>query len=1206
MAVTILSAVSGAPGVEAAAEQGRVSLSVGGTRNQFLRVLPSNSVCSNFVLEARPVSAGAVELRWNGPVDAIIERKAKEGAFETVRRAGPHAGALGNVPMLAYFDRGLAEDTEYTYRFTAPVGSNSVSGLKDETNQVLAQATCTTFSVRDRVRVMDDAKKPAPDRLAALYSLGDMGPAAAAAAPEIAKVLLDSEKDRGAMHWLAVWSLWKIGPTHVTKDQRAAVEKILARFEKYDQALLPAPARCLIQEANAERPLFGQYQMCLPSWYPPGEKMSQKVSDEEFFGRWNAASNDWAVKPVVQYGFSTNLNPVGKAALRGDYEQAKNELLTYYRNRKEVPRPKVQPGGLSLGEECALRGLYGYGESPVGAFTVKGDWQWHTVNLTSGIVFGTYCIIDWERAGKVGIRSRESSGYAPRLELVTDKTSHRLEAAADTYVRAGNWGPGWTGEYVNRNFGGETNLLVQEGEPGFTALNPVSEDTMRAYLYFEIPEAIRVGREKVVSAKLQLYAKTMGDCKEVGLLVQGGRDSTVQGREHSLTWANHSPATFIYQDLDFHYHRAPGSETQWGYVAARGGFPIGLAKVFARTGNEQAAYTGIFRTLDFYSKQRVGFHYVLDTAWRLKNAPAMLLALESDFMTPDTAISMLKAFYEHGRRCSIEPGAPGNHARTIHCAWTEFNTYLPEISLPGWFDASTSRMADNLGHSMFSDGSYKDASVGYMMGTLRYMDSVIEMVREVRGEDVHSRLKENLRRFSTYYMSMTTPSGHLYHWGDGGRGHIRDIILTVGRKFNDPYLIYFGSKGKEGEPIPYLSTFYPVGKTFAMRTSWVDGNGLGAFINARVGGGHSHPDALGLDMYAYGRYLLVDPGTGSYNANDPAAAWMCGRTIAHNTIEINGQAQARVGASDMQVMSNPIFDYVSAWHGGYAGFRHERRVLFVRPSYWIVSDLVKAPEGLHSYRQAWHPEMGNNVFIEDKTKRVQTRFTNGANLQIVPADPDAVTAGVHSGYVEAHPEKFISFDQNASGDVTFDTILYPTREGDSTTVAVERLAVTGPGGALAVTNATALKITIGKDRTGYYYQSYVGPSLVEGRGDPQADALRSPVPVTFGEFTFDGDMAYVETDRKNGIVYAAIRRGSRLTLNPKGADQAETLIQADGPVEELGLRFEDGALYIETPVKEPDFTIHAPAGLRRAILKGAEVPFIKEGENTRISGSLKL
>jgi hypothetical protein len=346
---------------------------------------------------------------------------------------------------------------------------------------------------------------------------------------------------------------------------------------------------------------------------------------------------------------------------------------------------------------------------------------------------------------------------------------------------------------------------------------------------------------------------------------------------------------------------------------------------------------------------------------------------------------------------------------------------------------------------------------------------------------------------------------------------------------------------------------------------------------------------LGFDMYAYGRYLLVDPGTGSYNANDPAAAWMCGRTIAHNTIEIDGRSQARSGSSDMQAFSNPIFDYVSAWHDGYAGFRHERRVLFVRPSYWIVSDLVLAPEGLHSYRQAWHPEMGNNVFIEDKTKRVQTRFTNGANLQIVPADPDTVTAGVHSGYVEAHPERFVSFDQKASGDVTFDTILYPTREGESTTVAVSRLPITGVTGGLRRVG-TALRIDIGKHRTGFYYQSY----------------LKNPVPVTFGEFTFDGDMAYVETDRKKGIVYAAIRRGSRLTLNPKGADQAEILIQANGPVEELGLRFKDGALYIETPVKEPDFTIHAPAGLRRAILKGAEVPFIKEGETVRISGSLKL
>lgn len=73
-------------------------------------------------LEALPVSAGAVELRWNQGVGHRLERQAKGGAFEEVGRMTLTCGTVENVPMRSYLDRGLAADTEYTYRFAVPNG----------------------------------------------------------------------------------------------------------------------------------------------------------------------------------------------------------------------------------------------------------------------------------------------------------------------------------------------------------------------------------------------------------------------------------------------------------------------------------------------------------------------------------------------------------------------------------------------------------------------------------------------------------------------------------------------------------------------------------------------------------------------------------------------------------------------------------------------------------------------------------------------------------------------------------------------------------------------------------------------------------------------------------------------------------------------------------------------------------------------------
>ncbi len=1266
----------------------------------------------DLTLEALPVSAGAVELRWNEPVAATIERRAGDGAFETVTRTALNAGTLGNVPMQSYFDRGLAADTAYTYRLVVPNGWHydfgpkaeaaaadhlRVSGAevftesggfgfekassdgtvghsprprestfanqsvpfiqrvpnghyligaggelgqfvingtevkteplyrnireitdvpievtdgrlvvdprgarfawlnivpRDEPVRILASASCQTLSIPHMLGIMGDAKKPMPDRLAALYSLGDMRASASSAAPKIAEVLLKTEQDQGPMHLLAVWSLWKIGAEHVKPGQRAAVETILARFATYNRALLPAPARAVIQEANAERPLFGQYQMVL-SHGKHGEKLPPRVSDEAFFGRWETATGDWAIKPVVQYDFSPNLNATLEAAKRGDYDAAKAALLEYYRNREAPPRPDVAPldEAGSLAGEAALRGVAGLDIR--GTLTVRGDWQWYTVELPGNKVENVYLISDWDRTGLVGIRSRENKGYAPRLEIVTDTTKHVLEAEGDTFVRGGEFDTEerrWVGEYVGVNYGTNEILMVQEG-PTPEGPNSVSDETMRTYLNFNVPASISSGEEKVQSQTLHLYAKPLGERKEVGLAVFGRiLPSIMQGREKTLTWSNHTIPLFIYKDIDFDRYRPPGGETQSQYWFPRGAFSGGAVH-YARTSNEQYAYNAMFTALDFGTKQRASHYYRVDTGRRLILSPQMLHTLGSEFMTPEVWTSLLKVFYEHARVLTIEPGNAGNSARSIQYGWLLYNTYYPEVSQPGWWELNTARQAENVRNTLFADGSNTEATSGYIRGTMIAMKESVELVKKVRGILIPGA--EPYGQLAEYYMNLTTPAGTCYDWGDGTRFNVRDDVLAAGELLDNPHLIYVGSKGERGTEPPYHSRLYPVGKTFTMRTSWIDENGLGAFINARAGGGHSHRDDLNLDIYGYGRYLLADPGNGgTYDSSNPAAAWSAGTTIAHNTIVIDGQNQARGGGikSHMGATANRVFDHVEAWTETYGNARRVyRRVLFVRPSYWIVSDYIRAAEGEHTYDQAWHPEEGANPTIDPETQRMRTRFAAGGNVQVVQADPGELKANILDGWMEGRQAKYVTFRKaGVTGDTTFDTVIYPTPEGDNTVVSVERLAVKGPDGALAVTNATALKITIGKDRTGYYFQSY----------------LEKPATVEFGGISFDGETAYVELDDKGAVTYAALRNGSRLTR--RDGRNVEILVTAQAVMESLGFRLDDGTLHVESSDKRPDLTIHAPKAVDKAILNGEAVHFMRENGQIKmlLSGGL--
>jgi len=1241
--------------------------------------------------EAIPVSAGAVELRWNQAVDSMIERREHGGAFEPIRRSGGNAGTLNKVPMRGFFDRGLTEATEYTYRLVVPNGWHYDFGAKlsaaapdhtrvdmtdlysDETGfgferpggevravgheprppeytfvsgagpfiqrlpkgryrvtargprlgrvflngtevetknlgwsdmrslddfvfeateprlvvdtrgaplsflnivpdadpvKVLAEATVRTPSIRQMTDLVRDTSKPMAGRLAAVYSLGDMRSAASQAAPEIAEVLLATEQAPGPMHWLAVWSLWKIGSEHVRPDQRADVEKAMERFANYDRALLPAAARALIQEVGPDRSLFGQFQMILTAG-PPGEKLPPRVSDEAFFGRWDTAAEAWAVAPVVQYEFSPDLGETLAAAKRGDYPAAKKNLLAYYRSRTSIRRPDFGSPGETIAGEAALRSVSGM--PALGGFTVGDVWSWHEIELPTAAAVTACVVSDWERAGLVGIHSRESEGFGPRLEIVTANDTYVLEASADTTVRAG--------AHAKENHGAADTLLVQEG-PIPEGPNPATDETMRAYLSFDVPPKITTGIEPIRSQRLFLHAKALGERKPVSLGVFSLLPSTIQGREQSLTWSNHTTPLFIYKDIEFDWFRPPGAERQAKYWYPRGAF--GDGGMYARTGNEKHAYNTLFNALDFTTKQRASHFFSMETGWRLRSSHKMLNLLDSEFTTPDVWTSILKAFYENARVLSREPGNAGNASRTIQFGWLLYNTFYPEISQPGWWNTNLERQASNVRKTLFADGSNVEATSGYIRGTMLAMAESVELVKNARG--ILLPAAEPYGQLAEYYMNLTTPAGSLYNWGDGGRANVREYVLAAGETLDNPHLIYVGSKGERGVEPPYHSRLYPVGKTFTMRTSWTDENGLGAFINARTGGGHSHPDDLNLDIYAYGRYLLADPGPGSYNSADPSANWQtC--TRGHNTIVIDGGNQARVGKSHIAATANRVFDHVEAWTEAYGKQRVYRRVLFVRPSYWIVSDFIRADEAAHTYEQVWHPEEGAEPMIDPETQRIQTRFAVGANVQLVPADPDEVRANIGDGWMEGRQAKYAWFNKSPlTGDTTFDTVIYPTPEGDTTMVSVERLAVTGPAGVLAATQATALKIAIGKDRTGYYFQSY----------------LEEPATVSFGGFTFDGETAYVELDGTGHLTYAVVRNGAGLERS------GQPLIEVGRPVESLGVRVEGDTVRIETATNAKDIkqmkdmAVACATTVKQVLLNGADVPFSRRDGPLRI------
>ena len=135
----------------------------------------------------------------------------------------------------------------------------------------------------------------------------------------------------------------------------------------------------------------------------------------------------------------------------------------------------------------------------------------------------------------------------------------------------------------------------------------------------------------------------------------------------------------------------------------------------------------------------------------------------------------------------------------------------------------------------------------------------------------------------------------------------------------------------------------------------VDAGPLGPFR-----AGHGHADALSIVARTGGQDLLIDPGTFSYSD----AHWrdVFRGTAAHNTVRLNELDQADPAGSFgwrnlpevalREWNTDACTDFIDAECRA-RGFRHRRRVLFVKPELLFILDDIDG--GQIGAEQFWHP-----------------------------------------------------------------------------------------------------------------------------------------------------------------------------------------------------------------------------------------------------------
>ena len=68
------------------------------------------------------------------------------------------------------------------------------------------------------------------------------------------------------------------------------------------------------------------------------------ISDQSFFGEWDALCGKWKTESKLNYSYSKDLSAVEDLVKKQDYTQAKEELLRYYRQRSSIPKADIDGG----------------------------------------------------------------------------------------------------------------------------------------------------------------------------------------------------------------------------------------------------------------------------------------------------------------------------------------------------------------------------------------------------------------------------------------------------------------------------------------------------------------------------------------------------------------------------------------------------------------------------------------------------------------------------------------------------------------------------------------------------------------------------------------------------------------------------------------------------------------------------------------------
>ena len=324
-----------------------------------------------------------------------------------------------------------------------------------------------------------------------------------------------------------------------------------------------------------------------------------------------------------------------------------------------------------------------------------------------------------------------------------------------------------------------------------------------------------------------------------------------------------------------------------------------------------------------------------------------------------------------------------------------------------WRKVGVGVINDAFNRQVLPDGAHDERNPSYHAWMTRVFEKYWRLGR------AHPELglivsHDAVARMYDYLAAHTRPNGQLdaLHDSRGDHAGKRDPAWDRARRE------FRKAAGLPDEMPPTIQNFPSAGQA-CWRDNWSEDAVYITFDATTWGGGHCHLSRNSVQLHAFGRSLLVDPGTLTYETSDPMMAH--GKsTRAHNTMNLNGWNQSesdprfRFETAAGYCLAESVYSggfwprpFTWGWkegHGNGAWGEHHRVLLWVVGRFAVVLDRFRhdsADTGA-AVESNWQFSEGEVRLASDPWRAVTVH--DDANLLIVfPLVPPGTVASLHSG-----------------------------------------------------------------------------------------------------------------------------------------------------------------------------------------------------------------